>query len=99
MTKAISNKDYEMLKKPLGRVKKKKSIPAEVTGPELSVPPTELFRTKDKSFKDFLNKKLKADFKRADTWKRKGPYKPKKKAEGGSVKKYANGGSVRAARF
>jgi len=99
MTKAISNKDYEMLKKPLGRVKKKKSIPAEVTGPELSVPPTELFRTKDKSFKDFLNKKLKADFKRADTCKRKGPYKPKKKAEGGSVKKYANGGSVRAARF
>ena len=64
--------------------KKEKSIPAEVTGPELSVP------SKDKSFKDFLEGIMDKREKKRKIWK---------KAKGGPVKKYANGGSVRAARF
>ena len=62
--------------------KKEKSIPAEVTGPELSVP------SKDKSFKDFLEGIMDEREKKREIWK---------KAEGGMIGRKKKTGDARKA--
>ena len=94
MTKAISNKDYKMLEKPLGRVKKKKLTPAQ----QMAQDEYELEQYK-KRVAPVSPDDLKAYEKFKNIIGRKQEDKEKWKAKGGYIKKYANGGSVRAARF